>query len=154
MNKRYLSRFTTIFISILMMALSFRGEAQLTEVDIELLRARNFTEQLPATRNVAVMLVGKNAMTRYNPLSLLFTGSLFVYQKVISAQIGADCPYEISCSEFSRKCIQEYGLFKGVALAADRLTRCNEIAAYDIHPILINDDQRIRDSVGQYRNKD
>ena len=96
------------------------------------------------------MLVGNNAFTRYNPLSLTFSGMLFFYQKVVSAQIAASCPYEISCSNFSKQCIGKYGLLKGVALSADRLMRCNKIAAYDIHPLLITDDQRIHDPIEKY----
>jgi putative component of membrane protein insertase Oxa1/YidC/SpoIIIJ protein YidD len=35
-------------------------------------------------------------------------------------------------------CIKEFGLLKGVALTADRLTRCTSTAARDITEININ----------------
>lgn len=154
MKKRQLTVLFIVSIWTLLLSWSLSCRAQLSNEDLELLRNRDFKDQLPPTKSVTTMLIGKNAVTRYNPVSLLFTGSLYFYQKIISPQIGADCPYEISCSEFSRRCIQEYGLVKGVALAADRLTRCNQIAAYDIHPMLINDKRRIDDAVELYRFKD
>lgn len=79
-------------------------------------------------REVSYLFKGKNAFVKYNPVSLVFGGLLFVYQKTISVQIGAACPYEISCSSFSRECIRKYGLIKGIPLTADRLTRCNRMA--------------------------
>lgn len=124
--------------------------AQLIAQDSSLIAAQHFQNPAFDARKVSFMLVGNNAFTRYNPLSLTFSGMLFFYQKVVSAQIAASCPYEISCSNFSKQCIGKYGLLKGVALSADRLMRCNKIAAYDIHPLLITDDQRIHDPIEKY----
>ncbi len=125
--------------------------AQVTSTDSLLIASQQFKDHAFDARKVSFMKVGNNALTRYNPLSLTFSGLLFFYQKVVSAQIAASCPYEISCSNFSKQCIGKYGLLKGVALSADRLMRCNKIAAYDIHPLLITDDQRIHDPIEKYR---
>ena len=78
------------------------------------------------------------AFLRYNPVYWLLNGALTGYQKVISPQISADCLYELSCSRFSRSAIQEFGIFKGVALTADRLSRCNRVAATSIELLRIN----------------
>lgn len=94
----------------------------------------------------------RNVFLRYNPISLAFGGALFFYQKVISQQIAANCPYEISCSAFSKQCIQKYGFIKGVALSADRLTRCTQFTMIDLSPININNNQKIIDSVETYSN--
>jgi putative component of membrane protein insertase Oxa1/YidC/SpoIIIJ protein YidD len=83
-------------------------------------------------RKVTYLFAGKNAFVKYNPVSLTFGGLLYVYQKTISVQIGAACPYEVNCSNFSKQCIQKYGLLKGIPLTADRLTRCTKLAALDM----------------------
>ena len=80
----------------------------------------------------------KNIIIKYNPISLFFGGMMYVYQKHISQVLGSSCPYEHSCSAFSVMCIKEFGLLKGVALTADRFTRCTSTAARDITEININ----------------
>lgn len=83
-------------------------------------------------RKVTYLFKDKNWFIKYNPVSAFFGGSLMFYQKFISVQLGANCPYEVSCSAFSKQCIGHYGLIKGIALTADRLTRCTRMAAIDI----------------------
>lgn len=93
----------------------------------------------------------KRVLIKYNPLAHLFAGSLFFYQSVISRQISAECPYEISCSNFARQAIASYGLIKGVALASDRMMRCNKMAGADIHELMIGPDKKIIDPLETYR---
>lgn len=61
-----------------------------------------------------------------NPFYWVFSGLLTGYQQVISPQMSATCVYEVSCSRFSRIAIKKYGIIKGVALTADRLSRCTK----------------------------
>ena len=70
------------------------------------------------------------AVVRFNPqetseLKLAATGLIRLYQKFISSQDGPSCSFTPSCSRFGMACIQEYGVFRGVLLTADRLLRCN-----------------------------
>jgi putative component of membrane protein insertase Oxa1/YidC/SpoIIIJ protein YidD len=60
----------------------------------------------------------------YNPISYIGATLILVYQKVISKQIQADCVYQISCSEFTRLCIQKYGLVKGSLMGLNQLSEC------------------------------
>jgi uncharacterized protein len=83
-------------------------------------------------REVTYLFAGRNAFVKYNPVSLVFGGLLYVYQRSISLQIGAACPYEVSCSAFSKQCIRQYGILKGIPLTADRLTRCTRLASFDL----------------------
>jgi putative component of membrane protein insertase Oxa1/YidC/SpoIIIJ protein YidD len=83
-------------------------------------------------RKVTYLFKDKNIFVKYNPVSIFFGGLLYLYQKYISVQIGANCPYEISCSNFSKQCISKYGLLYGIPLTADRLTRCTRAASYDL----------------------
>ncbi len=101
-----------------------------------------------------VSYVFENTMSpivKYNPVSLLFGGSLYFYQKIVSPQIKAECSHELSCSNFSKTAIKTYGLFKGVAMSADRLTRCTKLGVKDISLIVINKQNKIIDSVSFYR---
>lgn len=122
----------TIFISLLLLFSSF-AFAQ-NKSDIELLKEQDFKDNsFTAKRKVSFLFTkSHNVLVRYNPLSLSLGGMMYVYQKFISAQIGANCPYEISCSAFSKQCIQKFGLIKGVALSADRLMRCTRLASADL----------------------
>ena len=93
-------------------------------------------------------------LQRFNPAYWLLNGALTGYQKVISPQISADCLYELSCSRFSRAAIQEFGIVKGIALTADRLSRCNRVAATSIELLRINPQTgRVVDIPAMYRVK-
>jgi len=87
-----------------------------------------------------------------NPVSLIFGGTLYVYQNFISQHLSADCLYDPSCSDFSKQAVKEYGIFKGGLLSFDRLSRCNRIAATDLNPAMINKKtHRFHDSIKRYK---
>lgn len=93
----------------------------------------------------------KSAFLKYNPISLTLGGLLFFYQNTISYQFSADCLYNPSCSEFSKRAIKRYGLFKGCFLSADRLMRCNRISAVDIHISKYDmHTHKVHDSINSY----
>jgi uncharacterized protein len=50
---------------------------------------------------------------------------IFVYQRVISPGLPRRCRYEPTCSRYAAQAIGEYGILKGLVLAAWRLLRCN-----------------------------
>ncbi len=75
--------------------------------------------------------LGRNALERYNPVSLVLAGSLYGYQNAISPQLSNRCIYHPSCSVFSREIISERGLLPGMILTGDRISRCNRISAMD-----------------------
>ncbi len=73
-----------------------------------------------------------NDIIHFNPMEpselRLFTlGLIRFYQKYISSQDGSVCGFSPSCSRFGMACIQEYGVLRGILLAADRLIRCNAL---------------------------
>ena len=102
-------------------------------------------------RKASYVFKGKNAFVKYNPLSLAFGGSLLLYQRVISPQLMQGCAFDPSCSNFSKGCIKEFGILKGVALSADRLTRCTRLSAIDFHPLLFNEQGKVNDPPMYYR---
>lgn len=81
----------------------------------------------------------ESVLVKYNPLSLSLGGLMHLYQNTISQQLSATCIYQPTCSEFGKRSIKRYGMLKGVFLAADRITRCNKIAALDIHPLTFDE---------------
>lgn len=97
-----------------------------------LLEHDSYTQQ---KHKVHYLFQGKTAFVKYNPVSLSFGSMLYVYQKWISPQFMSECLYNPSCSHFSYDAIQEFGLIKGLALSADRLTRCNKLSSYDLQPV-------------------
>jgi putative component of membrane protein insertase Oxa1/YidC/SpoIIIJ protein YidD len=99
------------------------------------------------------MFVSKKKLIRYNPVNLAFGGLLYFYQQVVSPQISAECPYEISCSNFGKASIQRFCFVKGIALTAGRLMRCCKVAAVDIHPLYIDEKGKIMDDPNQYTLK-
>jgi uncharacterized protein len=129
--------------------------AHAQQSNLELLKQHQFTEaQYEQRREVNYMFAHKkNKFVKYNPVSLLFGGMLFFYQKVISVQIGANCPYEISCSTFGKQSIQHWGFIKGIPLTADRLMRCTKLASVDIKRTDINNLGQIIDSPLRYTFK-
>lgn len=85
------------------------------------------------------LISGKNFISKYNPVKLFFAGSLYFYQNAVSQQFYSNCPYHVSCSEYSKQSIKRFGMIKGIFMTADRLTRCNGYALNDIdmkHDIL------------------
>ena len=135
----------------LLLIICLNGNGQTVKNDREFLLASRFEQPRFDQRKLSMMKVGKHWYTRYNPISLTFSGLLFFYQKVLSPQISSGCSYEISCSAFSKQCIQEFGLIKGIALSSDRLSRCNRIAAYDISPINVLPGDKIYDPLNRYQ---
>ena len=118
--------------------IGFSAHSQLSYSDIELIENVNMEDHAFDARRPQFMKIGNNVLTRYNPISLLFSGSLFFYQKVISPQLQSRCPYEISCSAFSKASIEEFGIIKGIPMSADRLTRCTQFSVIDILPSQVN----------------
>lgn len=147
-------RFFTVLIFFFPLLLC----AQLTESDLDLLAGASdvATEELAPSFNDKEVLETKKkgALARYNPVSLLAKGAMAAYQHAFSPQLGQRCNYEMSCSNFSKHCISEFGIVKGVFVSADRLMRCNRISYSKIHPTKINyKSGRVHDYPAHYRTK-
>ena len=127
--------------------------------DLELIRNTNFysaeherhykragnSDSLLSTRS-------KSFVAAYNPLSLSMKGAMYLYQHVFTLQLARSCPYEITCSNFAKHAIHDYGIVKGMLLAADRVMRCNRIALLDVPPM--NRDEHtgaIKDDLNLYQ---
>jgi putative membrane protein insertion efficiency factor len=58
---------------------------------------------------------------------------IVIYQRVISPGLPRRCRYEPTCSRYAVLAIREYGILRGLVLAAWRLLRCNpwSLGGYD-----------------------
>lgn len=50
---------------------------------------------------------------------------IVLYQKTISPALPRRCKYEPTCSRYAVDAIREYGILRGLVLAAWRVLRCN-----------------------------
>lgn len=91
-------------------------------------------------------------LAQYNPVSLVLKGTMLGYQRLMSQQLARSCPYQLTCSNFSKLAIEEYGVLKGVFLSADRIMRCNRIGLLDVPQMDIDPaDGTIIDPLSRYR---
>ena len=131
--------------------------AQAPKTDMALIKERPGNGEAPYYQrpgnNARVMETHRSsALVKYNPVTLVLKGAMFAYQRAISPQLSRHCPYEITCSNFSKQSIQEFGIVKGVFLSADRILRCNRIGVLDTDPLDFNEQNgTIKDAPEKYR---
>ena len=141
-----------VFTCLLIILVQYAVKAQCTGRDLELVFNTHFDKQEEAYRP-GFMFITQHKLIRYHPVSLACGGLMYFYQAVLSPQISAECPYEISCSNFGKACIKKYGIVKGIALASGRIMRCTRIASVDIHPLYIDEKGMIIDNPEDYKLK-
>jgi putative component of membrane protein insertase Oxa1/YidC/SpoIIIJ protein YidD len=145
-------KYLLLLFSLLILDNECQGQNEIDE--IQLLKDQNFVEKKFDRRKVTYLFASnRNVLVKYNPISLTFGGLLFFYQKAISPQISVDCPYEINCSNFSKRCIQHFGLLKGISLTADRLTRCSQFTLIDLKQIDFSSKKKIIDPIEIYETR-
>ena len=122
------------FLAFLLSCSALQGKSQsnCTLSDLQLIAHTSFSTnetigyykgELNNQKMMQVSPVGKIA--KVNPILLVAKGGMWVYQNTLSPQLSRECPYEITCSNFSKQAIEKLGLVKGVLVSADRLMRCN-----------------------------
>lgn len=144
---------TSLFIVVLL--ISTEIFAQSFQQDFNKISSANFLNETYSDKNPSFLLPSsKNVIVKYNPVSLLMGSMMYVYQAYFSKQFSTGCLFNPSCSNMSKTFIREFGITKGLFLTADRLTRCNRIAATDVHPIRINShDYKIHEDANMFRVK-
>ena len=144
-----------LYIVLILLSACFQLKAQNYEQDVLLLTSKyDFVYNIQDDKPYFHLPQNKSNFVKYNPVTLFFASSMYVYQSLISPQFAASCLYNPSCSQFSNALIRRYGLFKGVFLSADRLTRCNQISATDIHPLKFDKyDHKVHESTDIYSLK-
>jgi putative membrane protein insertion efficiency factor len=57
------------------------------------------------------------------------------YQRVISPALPRRCKYEPTCSAYAAQAVEEFGILRGLVLAAWRLLRCNPFSHGGFDPV-------------------
>jgi putative membrane protein insertion efficiency factor len=65
----------------------------------------------------------------------LFLLPIRVYQRVLSPVFPRRCKYEPTCSAYAAQAIEEFGILRGLVLAAWRLLRCNPFSHGGFDPV-------------------
>ncbi|PIW68939.1 MAG: membrane protein insertion efficiency factor YidD [Ignavibacteriales bacterium CG12_big_fil_rev_8_21_14_0_65_30_8] len=65
----------------------------------------------------------------------IFISIIKIYQKIISPLFPPSCRYYPSCSEYSIKAINKFGVVKGTVKAIWRILRCNPFSKGGFDPI-------------------
>lgn len=58
-----------------------------------------------------------------------------LYQRAISPALPRRCKYEPTCSAYAAQAVQEFGILRGLVLAAWRLLRCNPFSHGGFDPV-------------------
>lgn len=148
---RLLRNKTFLLLIILFSALSLYSQKS----DIELIKDADFFDHHFDKRKVKYMFSeSKSPIVKYNPVSLSVGSLFYFYQGLISVQFSTNCMFNPSCSEFGVQMIKQYGVLKGVPLAADRLMRCNKLGAIDVHPLKIDmHSHKVIEDLDAYKNR-
>lgn len=144
----------TISFGLFFLVFGLTSFAQAIDLSADLLLADSVSKQ-QVHHSEKRIYIFKNRPKNFgnsNPVSLIYGGSLYVYQNFISQHFSADCLYDPSCSEFSKRAVKEFGLIKGGMLTVDRLDRCNRIAATSLNMSLMNrETHRFSDPINRYK---
>lgn len=75
--------------------------------------------------------------SKFNIFSYSLRELMHFYQNTLSEQIQADCIYEISCSQFTKKMIEKKGIIIGTLVGFHQLNNCqpNSVHDYPSHKI-------------------
>ncbi|HLJ26151.1 MAG TPA: membrane protein insertion efficiency factor YidD [Candidatus Angelobacter sp.] len=68
-------------------------------------------------------------------MKTLAAAGLKFYKGLISPVLPASCRYVPSCSEYAAEALARHGFFRGAALAAWRLVRCNPLVRGGYDPV-------------------
>ena len=126
--------------------------AQFTPGDAKAILAHQNNDNYYNKRNPKFLLPQRKGIERISPFRFIFGSLMFGYQKIVSPLTMANCLYSPSCSNFSKQCIERFGLIKGIALSADRLTRCNTLSIRE-HDGTAHDDSLSDDDPSDYMLK-
>lgn len=143
-----------ISLILILFLISIHAEAQKIDLREDLMLIDSLAKkQMPQTSKKAYVYKDqRKTIKNSNPVSMLYGGSLYVYQNFITQHFSANCLYHPTCSDFSKQAVKNFGLIKGGLLTFDRLNRCNRIAATDLDPATLNKKtQQFNDPVNLYK---
>jgi putative component of membrane protein insertase Oxa1/YidC/SpoIIIJ protein YidD len=120
--------------------------AQAQQVDVGAMLVEQYrVENQQYSKSKRRFMKRENATTiqKLNPLWYLSGGLLFFYQNVLSEQIQAECNFKLSCSGYTKKCIEQHGLLVGIIMGADQLNSCQPNVYRDYETESLNENLKI-----------
>jgi putative membrane protein insertion efficiency factor len=72
--------------------------------------------------------------TGYRPRRLA-VGLIRIYQKLVSPNLGANCRYRPTCSQYTVEAISKFGVFRGGWLGMKRIGRCHPLRPGGYDPV-------------------
>ena len=72
--------------------------------------------------------------TGFRPRDLL-VGLVRIYQKLVSANLGANCRYRPTCSQYTAEAIDRFGVIRGGWLGVKRIGRCHPLRPGGYDPV-------------------
>lgn len=88
----------------------------------------------------------RKGLQKINPLSYLLDAGILTYQAVFSEQLQSDCQYEISCSEYTLRCIRKFGTVRGMLMGFTQLQDCHSQSRYEHEAIALNTRHKIKNA--------
>ncbi|MGI8558788.1 MAG: membrane protein insertion efficiency factor YidD [Solirubrobacteraceae bacterium] len=68
-------------------------------------------------------------------LRRLVLAPIVFYQRAISPALPRRCKYEPTCSRYATQAVREFGILRGLLLAAWRVLRCNPLSHGGFDPV-------------------
>lgn len=62
-------------------------------------------------------------------------GPIVAYRRLVSPLLPRRCRYEPTCSAYAEQAIRQFGILRGLVLAAWRLLRCNPFSHGGFDPV-------------------
>jgi hypothetical protein len=72
--------------------------------------------------------------TGFRPRDLL-VGLIRIYQKLVSPNLGANCRYRPTCSQYTVEAIDRFGVIRGGLLGVKRIGRCHPLRPGGYDPV-------------------
>jgi putative membrane protein insertion efficiency factor len=72
--------------------------------------------------------------TGYRPRRLA-VGLIRIYQKLVSPNLGDNCRYRPTCSQYTVEAISKFGVFRGGWLGMKRIGRCHPLRPGGYDPV-------------------
>lgn len=101
----------------------------------------------PEQPKVRKAMAPKKLIQKINPLFYVGSGLMFIYQNILSDQLQANCQYHISCSEFTKKSVQRYGILRGTFMGINQLNSCIPGIYAEYDPNFITVDLKVENAI-------
>jgi uncharacterized protein len=132
----------TLFFFFFLLTFCSKGQ-ETSEGNVNsLVTATFYPFQEEAPKRKFLSLKNKSFLSKINPFTYLSASALFVYQRLLSEQIQADCMYEISCSNYTKFQLEKNGL-RGFLLGFHQFNNCVPSTLQDYSKNQINKDDKV-----------